>query len=421
MKRRQLLQTAAGTSVIGSALLSGCLGMLGESNTDSNTDEPTIDRTRYDWCVSGDVGIDTVVGDTVISRRYTDENGPVAREVVALNAETGSVKWSYETERATEQFIDVTVDDGIYLTRSDREDPNGVVVLNMDGTKRWTANPTVGPEPPRVANDTVYVTNGQVYAFDAASGDWIWNYQLQDEVLSPTIVDVTDTVVVETNYNVLGLDPTEGTVRWEFDTGEQQMRDTHVFDGITYVVTEDCIAAVLDGAEQWSTAFDSRVGIHANILGTTSDRVFVFLTGVDGDGHQLQAFDVATGERSWASETMQPNVDWSPRATISEDIAYLGGENLRAVDPTTGDERWQASVGDGPINTLTVIDNGAAADHTVFVQGGKTQLATFTPDGDQTWTHSIDVDAPDRVSAVGKYVFVGTESEVCALNRLDDS
>jgi len=101
------------------------------------------------------------------------------------------------------------------------QDGNGVVALNMDGTKRWIVNTAVGYERPRVANDTVYVADSRVYAFDVASGDLRWEYNLQGSRLSPTIVDVTDTVVVETGYTVLGLDPTAGTVRWEFETGDQ--------------------------------------------------------------------------------------------------------------------------------------------------------------------------------------------------------
>jgi len=246
----------------------------------------------------------------------------------------------------------------------------------MDGTKRWIVNTAVGYERPRVANDTVYVADSRVYAFDVASGDLRWEYNLQGSRLSPTIVDVTDTVVVETGYTVLGLDPTAGTVRWEFETGDQVIGEVRLSDGISYVMTSDRIAASSDGAEQWRTEFDTTTAqTGESIVGTTSDRVFVFTSGDDGDAHQLQAFEVATGERSWTSEPIQPIVqpdfEWTPRTTVYGDIAYLGGETLRAIDATTGDELWQASVGDGPIKTLTVINNGAEADHTVFVQGAR--------------------------------------------------
>ncbi|ACM58922.1 Pyrrolo-quinoline quinone (plasmid) [Halorubrum lacusprofundi ATCC 49239] len=398
--------------------------MLQGSDDDSNTDAPSLYRTKYDWCVPGDLEVDSVVGDTVLGRRDITERRSETREAIALSAETGSITWSYETERDVDHFTAVTVDDGIYLTRGGPQDGNGVVALNMDGTKRWIVNTAVGYERPRVANDTVYVADSRVYAFDVASGDLRWEYNLQGSRLSPTIVDVTDTVVVETGYTVLGLDPTAGTVRWEFETGDQVIGEVQLSDGISYVMTSDRIAASSDGAEQWRTEFDTTTAqTGESIVGTTSDRVFVFTSGDDGDAHQLQAFEVATGERSWTSEPIQPIVqpdfEWTPRTTVYGDIAYLGGETLRAIDATTGDELWQASVGDGPIKTLTVINNGAEADHTVFVQGGETQLATFTPDGEQTWSHSVN--APDRVSAIGEYVFVGTDNEICSLNRLEKS
>jgi len=115
----------------------------------------------------------------------------------------------------------------------------------MDGTKRWIVNTAVGYERPRVANDTVYVADSRVYAFDVASGDLRWEYNLQGSRLSPTIVDVTDTVVVETGYTVLGLDPTAGTVRWELETGDQAIGEVQLSDGISYVMTSDRIAASL--------------------------------------------------------------------------------------------------------------------------------------------------------------------------------
>lgn len=436
MNRRQLLQTAAGSSVIGVPLLSGCLGALRDSDDDSNingsnTDESNRDRTKYDWCVSGKVTPDALVGDTVIGRRDVTENRLDWKEVVGLNAETGSIEWSYEPEADFAEFVGLTVADGIYLTQNESENANGVVVLDMDGTKRWIVNlssnspsPAIDYHRPRVGNDTVYVTSrtGVVYAFDAASGDRRWEYELKDERTSPTIVDVTDTLTVETNYAVTGHDPATGTVRWEFDTGDQDIRATQVIDGTIYVVTDNRIAAVSEGAEQWSTGFDTSVGIQTRIVGTTSERVVVYPRVTDRE-YQLQAFDLATGELSWTSELIQlvnhPRGLRLPTATVFGDTVYLGVETLRAIDATIGDERWQASVGDGVINHLTVIDDGAAADHTVFVQGGETQLATFSPDGEQTWIQSVD--APNQVSARGEYVFVETDSEFCAMNRLDDS
>jgi outer membrane protein assembly factor BamB len=352
--------------------------------------------------------------DTTDSRRET-------REVVALSAENGTVNWRYKTERSVDHFTALTVNDGVYLARSGAQDGNGLVTLNMDGTERWTQETAVGHQRPHVANDTVYVSrdSGIIQAFDVNSGDRHWKYVVQDRRTNPRIVDVIDTIVVEMDSTVLGLDRTTGTVRWEFETGDQLILDTRVLDGITYVVTDDRVAAVSDGAEQWSTVFDNTVGTETRIVGTTSDRVFIFTESDPTSSFRLRAFDVANGELLWTSEAIQGREEWDPRSTIFGEVAYLGGEKLRAIDVTTGDELWQASVGDGPINTLAIIDDGDMADHTVFVYGGETQLATFNSNGEQTW--SLSVDAPNWAYPVGEYVFTGTENAIFGLNRLEDS
>jgi len=73
----------------------------------------------------------------------------------------------------------------------------------------------------------------------------------------------------------------------------------------------------------------------------------------------------------------------------------------------------------GRSKTLTVINNGAEADHTVFVQGARHSSQRSPQTASRRGSHSVN--APDRVSAIGEYVFVGTDNEICSLNRLEKS
>lgn len=405
---------AAGTSALGASTLSGCLGILNES-------EPTCttEGTSFEWCFSRSGTIDAVVAGTVFAR--LDSPGPRAdrREVVALDSETGAVNWRYETERSVDHFTAPTVHDGIFLPRCGTENcDRGLVALNMDGTERWTRETAAGHQGPVVTEDTVYFANDfGVVTFDATSGDQGWDYQIQERS-RPEVVEVTDAVFVETFSTIIALGRTDGNVRWEYETGEQRIFDTLIADGITYAVTADRIVSISDGTERWSTPFESTTVevLEAWIVGTTSDTTLVFTKGENG--YRLHAFDNATGKLSWTSDATQRLGEWAWVKVVG-DVAYLAAEKLHALDANTGSEHWHASVGDGPLEALFIIDDGVSTDHAVFVRGDNTHLATFTQDGEQTWDHSLD--DPGWTKPAGKYVYIGTENGIFALNRLAGS
>lgn len=97
-------------------------------------------------------------------------------------------------------------------------------------------------------------------------------------------------------------------------------------------------------------------------VGQASDRLLVLVEREDESAFQLHAFDVATGDRIWTTDTIPRRGDWRPYVEMVGDIAYVGAERLRALDVKTGDERWSAAVDGGPIRAVTVVDEGVEAD-----------------------------------------------------------
>ncbi|WP_394739140.1 PQQ-binding-like beta-propeller repeat protein [Natronococcus roseus] len=187
-----------------------------------------------------------------------------------------------------------------------------------------------GTNRPVVSEGTVYVSSrpGDLVALDADTGEVRWSEQPDpnpDSALNyrnfrpPTATEAG--LVVPDREGVALLDPTDGSVLWEYDL------DGNATDGS---------AAVAHG-----TAFVT-----------------------DGE-ESLHAIDLERGEREWTAD-YSPDVD----PVVADGVVYLGYQyaELVAIDADTGERRFayddsvyfaQPIVGDGVVYVLT--DEGLLA------------------------------------------------------------
>lgn len=419
-----MLKAAGWTGAVASTMLGGCLGAADE-----------IDY-RWKYGVGGD--LDTVSEGTVFARERSEressddgkffdtgsEDGPAADgQVVALDAETGDLQWTYGETGRQDGYTEVTVADGVYFSYCDDDDCERLSALDIDGEERWEANVGASRHRPVVADDVVYNTsdNGIVWAVDAETGGKRWPRLVPgpdgDASRSASIVAVADAVYVETDAAVVALDRTGGIVRWRYEIdGDRPILDTVVSNGVVYLVTTDRIVAVADGDESWHRRFDAgEVAVETEIAGVTADHLFV-LVGIDDREYRLSAFDRTTGERRWQSDSLESaDAELDPRAVVHDGAVYLGAERLRALEAATGDERWNASVDGAPIRSITVVEENVTSDHGVFVHADEPRLTGFTPDGEQLWTDSVDGAIRDYL--VADSVYVATDEAIYALER----
>lgn len=410
MNRRSLLKVAAGTSVAGGPMLSGCLSGLNITGNGC--------KSKNKWCFGESVDLAGVADGMIFGRASNTEprvNRP--NEIVALDTETGERRWMYDSKiKGGEEYGGLTVEDGIYFNRCVAEDCIGVQALDVDGSERWLRETAVGHQDPVVVHNTVYITNeaGSVQALDATSGEKRWDYQIRP-AHGTTIVNVTDAVYLTTDYSVHALAQDRGTEHWVYETGDQLIRDAEVSDGTAYVVMPDRVTAISNGAEQWQTEFPFETDTGGTtIVGQASNRLLVFVEREDESAFQLHAFDVATGDRIWTTDNIPRRGDWRPFVEMVEDVAYVGAERLRALDVKTGDEHWSETVDGGPIRSVTVVDEEIKADHNVFVHTGDTRFVRFAPDGERTWERAID--EPIEGYLVGENVFVTTAAATLAIS-----
>ncbi|MEI8169337.1 MAG: outer membrane protein assembly factor BamB [Rhodoferax sp.] len=168
---------------------------------------------------------------------------------------------------------------------------------------------------PLVAGGRVFVlaADRSLSAFDAQSGRKLWNQQRPGESLilrqSGVLMAVGDTLVAGFAGRLVGVNPLNGTSRWEspiasprgtndierlVDLVGRVSREADVVCARAFQAAVGCVDASR-GALLWTKPADGFVGVHG-------DEKFVF--GVEGDG-KIIAWRRADGERAWISERLR--------------------------------------------------------------------------------------------------------------------
>jgi outer membrane protein assembly factor BamB len=109
-----------------------------------------------------------------------------------------------------------------------------------------------------------------------------------------------------------------------------------------------------------------------------------------------------------------PNVEYRPQIDLHDDVVYVGTDRLHALDAATGSERWNRTVDAGPVQSVSVVEEGVEGDHAVFVHADETQLASFDPTGELTWEDSVNEDIWNYL--VNELAFVATDAGIYALD-----
>jgi len=421
MKRRTALRIASGIGVISSPSLGGCLGSPANDAGDiSNSD------VDYRWKYDAGGKLDTVSHRKVFGREFSRGNGAEADgQVVALDVDTGKPHWTYGRTGELANYTELTVTDGVYFSFCGDDDCSGLYALTMDGKERWSQDRMGGRHSPFVADGVIYVGNdaGLVWAFDTDTGTKRWTYQVPDQddqgrhpptVLRNPLIDVGDAVYVNEGA-LVALNRDDGSTRWRYETGKKQVDvETTISNGTVYILNSNQVTAINDGNEQWSRDLKkSGKDMGGSIEDVESGRLFVRY-GSRRETVRLYALDVTTGEQDWVSD-----VSDSRLVKVYDSVAYVIGKQTRALDAETGHERWSKSVDDSPIQSATVVTEGVEKGHALFVQYDDTELASFTPDGKQTWERSVNGKIESYL--VGESVFVGTADRIYALDRQNES
>ena len=237
-------------------------------------------------------------------------------DVVGINASTGAV-----TARAA---AGTTLSAGVgadkeFVSVVTRE--NQVITLR-EQKELWRQKlPSLVLTPPLVAGARVFVlaADRTVYAFDALNGRKLWSQQRPGDALllgQPSVLmAVGDTLVVAQGGRLLGLNPQNGSARWDTvianGRGVNEVeRLADLVSGVSRVGESVCLRAFqyavgcVDGRTgrlQWTKLASGASGVGGNsdlIVGAESDGKVIAWRRVDGDKlwtHEKLRFRGLTG------------------------------------------------------------------------------------------------------------------------------
>ncbi len=262
----------------------------------------------------------------------------------ALDAATGALKWSFDTEGSIQSSA-AFANGLVYVTQMKGPDYPEIIVLDATtGTLKWRDLATGSDElsvseyltdfsysdlsPPTVANGLVYVSVTAYSVFgnltyfvarDAATGAPKWATGFNDTNISSAIPPAVANGVVYTfnsSDNLEARDAATGSLKWSCDTLEY---------------------------------FDTpHVPVVSNGL--------VYVRGYNGQFTGLHALDAATGTIRWSYDT-----GYCPSSpAVAKGVVYVGSDNgkLNALDATTGALKWSCFLGSVYCSSSPAVANG---------------------------------------------------------------
>jgi outer membrane protein assembly factor BamB len=168
--------------------------------------------------------------------------GTFDRRLYALDARTGEVRWSFETDdrvKGAPAFWRGLVFTGSYDGK--------VYALDAEtGRLRWSSEGQAGLRGagnfyagPAVAYGRVYIgnTDGKVYAFGARSGDLLWSRSTGSYVYSSAAIADRTVFVGSYDHRLYALDAATGDVRWSFEAGGAISGSPTLMQGLVYFST----------------------------------------------------------------------------------------------------------------------------------------------------------------------------------------
>ncbi|MBV7544065.1 outer membrane protein assembly factor BamB [Acidovorax sp. sic0104] len=230
--------------------------------------------------------------------------------VAAVDARTGGDVWRATLAEPLSAGVGSDGRSAAVVSRA-----NALIVLDS-GRERWRQS--LGAQvftPPLVAGGRVFVLSADrsVSAYDGATGRKLWTQQRQGEALvlrqAGVLLAVGDTLVVGFSGRMVGLNPDNGSVRWEAPVGSSRGtndverlvelvgRTSRVADSVCARAFQAAVGCVntARGATVWTQAASGAEGVHGD-----GEAVF----GSESNG-SVVAWRRSDGSRLWTTDRLK--------------------------------------------------------------------------------------------------------------------
>jgi outer membrane protein assembly factor BamB len=273
--------------------------------------------------------------------------------VYAVDLDDGSEQWAHDVAQNAGFVSPALSDDAMIVGQRGTDGQRLAALRRSDGEEEWHRDIWANSGL-TVADGAVYLHGSDgdaqgIYALRANDGGTDWRVNVEwDSSLSVvgTVAVGSDVVCAiapgengshETNAVLWGLDPDDGSRRWEYDGLVELQSDPTIVDGTVYVGTANGLAAIdaETGEEQW--VFETPGAIRTSPA-TDGEEIYV----VDMD-KTLRAIGLEDQTERW-SQGIGMYVDWfRTHPVLTDDYVFLGGDELTAFDKG-GTERWRLDV-----------------------------------------------------------------------------
>ncbi|WP_121420599.1 outer membrane protein assembly factor BamB [Acidovorax sp. 94] len=276
--------------------------------------------------------------------------------VAAIDARTGGDVWRVALSEPLSAGVGSDGKSAAVVSRS-----NTLIVLDT-GRERWRQSLAAQVfTPPLVAGGRVFVLSADrsLAAFDAVSGRKLWSQQRPGEPLvlrqAGVLLAVGDTLVAGFSGRVVGLNPDNGSVRWEAPLAsargtndverlvELVGRTSRVGDSIcarAFQAAVGCVNAAR-GAVTWTQPASGADGVHGD-----GEALF----GAEGNG-TVMAWRRSDGSRLWATDRLKHRKLTAP---------LLLGRSV-VVGDDTGLVHLLSRTDGSPLNRIATDGSGIAA------------------------------------------------------------
>jgi len=319
------------------------------------------------------------------------------RNLYALDAETGTLIWKYDT---MEHFDIVSsspaVSNGVVYIGGLRNKIHALDALT--GKFLWkyklpirTVARSGISSGAAVADGAVYIGNmdGGLYAFDEVTGDLLWKFSLPEsetsisEIFSSPAISDGAVYIIFYSGHVYALDARTGEVLWRYapDRFSNCYSSPAVSGGTVFVSggLRNTFFALNESTGQVLWEFTTG----GNLISSPAVAEGAVFFG-SHDSH-LYALNASSGALLWKFPT-GGRVISSP--AFADGIVYFGSEdgNLYALDASTGTLLWNYTTGES-IHSSPAVKNGivyfGCSDHSVYAVGSlplDPPVADFTAD-----------------------------------------
>lgn len=277
------------------------------------------------------------------------------------------------------------------------QEPYGVGLLSSDAA---------------IVNGIVYAGSfsGNVYAFDAYTGNKLWSFSTNTSLQSAPAV-VNNVLFIGIRREVYALNSLTGAKIWSFLTSGL-LGSPNVVNGIVYVGSLDDNVYALNastGTKIWNYTTGNYLGGHGV---ASSPAVHNGILYVGAGDQTFYALNASTGAVIWTC----PNVAPYSSPAVSGGIVYFGSyQYVYALDALTGKQIWNFSV----IRTLTggIESSPAVANGVVYIgspDGNFYALNAST--GKKLWNYFTDDKIPSSPAVANGAVYVGSSATIYTFN-----